>query len=246
MAMNDTDELRALAEKEPGPDDEPILSLSAAPTVEAELRGSGLLAAAKWQLAVKRTIDVVLGVLLLVMALPLFLLVATAVAATSPGAIFHLQHRMGRDGQPFKVWKFRSMHADADKRRDDLLHLNETTGPVFKMRYDPRITPVGRTLRKLSLDELPQLINVVRGEMSLVGPRPPLPAEYATYNAYQRARLMVQPGLTCIWQVSGRSTVGFLDWIEMDLDYIRSWSLRRDLILLLRTIPAVLSGRGAW
>ncbi len=206
---------------------------------------TGLLAAAGWQLVAKRALDLVLGTLALVVALPLAVLVAVAVGLSSPGPILYRQDRVGRDGRIFRVLKFRSMYLNAHEARAQYLHLNELSGPVFKIRKDPRVTPVGRVLRKLSLDELPQLVNVLRGDMSLVGPRPPLPSEYDTYGPRERARLLVKPGLTCVWQVSGRSNVDFHDWVEMDLDYIRSWSLRLDVWLLLRTVPAVLMGRGA-
>jgi lipopolysaccharide/colanic/teichoic acid biosynthesis glycosyltransferase len=153
---------------------------------------------------------------------------------------------VGKDGREFTFYKFRSMHTNADLRRNELAHLNETDGPVFKMREDPRITAVGRILRRTSIDEAPQFWNVLRGDMSLVGPRPPLPSEVMHYDAKQWQRLMVWPGITCIWQVSGRSDLDFATWVDMDLEYIRRWSPWLDVALLLRTIPAVLSGRGAY
>lgn len=207
---------------------------------------SGLLDARPWQLNVKRGLDVVLGALLLVLLLPLIALTALLVATTTSGPVLYRQVRVGRDGRRFRMLKFRSMYSGADDHRGELAGRNEADGPVFKIRDDPRVTTVGRYIRKLSIDELPQLWNVVRGEMSLVGPRPPLPDEVDTYDWLQRRRLSVTPGLTCIWQVSGRSHVDFARWLEMDLEYIRSWSLRLDLVLLLRTVPVVLVGRGAW
>lgn len=206
----------------------------------------GLLGANSWQLRVKRGLDVILGLGVLLLLLPLLVLVALLVSMTSPGPVLFRQERIGRDGQRFRMLKFRSMHSGAEAHRSELEELNEADGPAFKIRDDPRVTTVGRYIRKLSIDELPRLWNVVRGEMSLVGPRPPLPEEVATYDWLQRRRLSVQPGLTCIWQVSGRSHTDFARWLEMDLEYIRSWSLRLDIILLLQTVPVVLSGRGAW
>lgn len=206
----------------------------------------GLGVATRRQLQIKRALDVVVGLALLLIAVPLLALVALAVGLTSRGPVLFRQERVGHHGRRFVALKFRSMRLQAHEQRRDYLGMNECTGPVFKIRKDPRITRVGRLIRKLSLDELPQLVNVVCGDMSLVGPRPPLPEEYETYDAYQRARLQVKPGLTCTWQVSGRSTIPFEDWIEMDLAYIRSWNLRLDLVLLLKTIPAVLLRRGAW
>lgn len=214
--------------------------------VLGDRRRSGLLDARPWQLNVKRGLDVVLGALLLVLLLPLIALTALLVATTTSGPVLYRQVRVGRDGRRFRMLKFRSMYSGADDRRGELAGRNEADGPVFKIRDDPRVTTVGRYIRKLSIDELPQLWNVVRGEMSLVGPRPPLPDEVDTYDWLQRRRLSVTPGLTCIWQVSGRSHVDFARWLEMDLEYIRSWSLRLDLVLLLRTVPVVLVGRGAW
>jgi lipopolysaccharide/colanic/teichoic acid biosynthesis glycosyltransferase len=206
----------------------------------------GLLRAAPWQLVLKRGIDVVGSLLLLVILLPILLVTALAVLLSSSGSILYVHERVGRDGRPFRMLKFRSMRKEAEDERGDILHLNQAVGPVFKIPDDPRMTRVGRVIRKLSIDELPQLVNVLAGDMSLVGPRPPLPEEYATYDAGQRHRLSVTPGLTCIWQVSGRSDLDFETWVEMDLEYIESWNLRKDLAILLQTVPAVLSGRGAY
>jgi len=207
---------------------------------------SGLPAAARWQRFAKRTIDVSGSAVLIVLLSPLLLLTAMAVVLTSRGPVLYVQRRVGRTGRPFRMLKFRSMRVQADDDRDNIIHLNEVTGPVFKIREDPRITRVGRVIRRLSIDELPQLANVLTGSMSLVGPRPPLPDEVEGYSQRERRRLTVRPGLTCIWQVSGRSDVDFDTWIDLDLEYIDTWTLRKDVGLLLRTIPAVWSGRGAY
>jgi lipopolysaccharide/colanic/teichoic acid biosynthesis glycosyltransferase len=206
----------------------------------------GLLSAARWQVLIKRAVDLIGGLFLFTLLLPLLLTICALVRATSSGPALFAQERIGRDGRPFRMYKFRSMCQGAHLTRAELRNLNEVTGPVFKIRRDPRITPIGRLLRRLSIDELPQLINVVRGEMSLVGPRPPLPEEFATYNHREQERLSVKPGITCIWQVSGRSDLDFETWVEMDLEYISTWNLRRDFRLLLRTLPAVITGRGAY
>jgi lipopolysaccharide/colanic/teichoic acid biosynthesis glycosyltransferase len=206
----------------------------------------GLLQAASWQLFVKRGIDVVGSMLLMVVLLPLLLVTALAVFVSSHGPVLYVHERIGRDGRPFRMLKFRSMRLEADEEREDVVHLNQATGPVFKIPDDPRMTRVGHVIRKLSIDELPQLVNVLVGDMSLVGPRPPLPDEYATYDLRERRRLSVTPGITCIWQVSGRSDLDFETWVQMDLEYIESWTLRKDLRLLVQTVPAVVSGRGAY
>jgi lipopolysaccharide/colanic/teichoic acid biosynthesis glycosyltransferase len=208
--------------------------------------GRGLLRASSLQRFGKRAVDVIGSVLVLIALLPVWLLTATAIVTTSRGPLLYVQERIGKDGRPFRMLKFRSMRRDAHEVRGDVLHLNTATGPVFKVPQDPRITPVGRLIRKLSVDELPQLVNVLLGHMSLVGPRPPLPDEFATYGDRERGRLAVTPGITCIWQVSGRSDLDFDTWVSMDLAYIDNWTLRGDFKLLLQTIPAVLSGRGAY
>ncbi len=207
---------------------------------------SGLLAAPRWKLAVKRAMDVVVASIMLVTLSPVLLLVVLGVRLTSRGPVLFHQERIGKDGKPFTFLKFRSMYANAELRLVEVLPDNEVTGPVFKIRDDPRVTPVGRFLRRSSLDELPQLLNILRGDMSLVGPRPPLPHEVATYSAREARRLRVKPGITCIWQVSGRSNLGFDAWVDLDLKYIDDWGLLMDLKLLLLTIPAVISGRGAY
>jgi exopolysaccharide biosynthesis polyprenyl glycosylphosphotransferase len=200
-------------------------------------------AAVSWA---KRAMDVVIASLGLLAMAPLFGIIAVAIKLGSSGPVFYRQIRMGKDGRLFSMLKFRSMRVDADRHLEALRHHNEATGPLFKMRRDPRVTVVGRALRRWSLDELPQLINVVRGEMSLVGPRPPLPAEVELYEDWQLGRLRAVPGLTGLWQVSGRSEVPFHDMVRLDLHYIRNWSMSLDLEILLRTIPAVLTNRGAY
>ncbi len=205
-----------------------------------------LLTASHWKLAVKRAVDIVGAVALLFLTLPIIVVISVAVATTSRGPILYRQERIGRDRRSFTFLKFRSMYRDAESRLAGLQYLNDASGPIFKMKSDPRVTPVGRVLRRWSVDELPQLINVLLGHMSLVGPRPPLPQEVAEYGAEARQRLLVKPGITCIWQVSGRSDIDFDRWVAMDLEYISNWSLSLDLRLLLRTIPAVLGRRGAY
>jgi lipopolysaccharide/colanic/teichoic acid biosynthesis glycosyltransferase len=181
----------------------------------------------------------------LVLLAPLFVIVALLVVLTSRGPVFFAQERVGRHGQPFKMLKFRSMVRDAEALQAGLMDRNEQTGPVFKIERDPRITSAGRLLRKFSLDELPQFINVLRGDMSIVGPRPPLPGEVAKYESWQRRRLSVPPGITCVWQVSGRNDTSFEKWMYLDMQYIDHWSLMKDVKLILKTLPVVLSGRGA-
>ena len=194
----------------------------------------------------KRVLDVVLTAVGLVLSLPLWLVIAAAIRVESRGPVFFLQERVGLGGRTFMMAKFRSMHVDAEEQLASLLHLNEVDGPVFKIREDPRVTRVGRWLRRSSLDELPQLINVLAGHMSLVGPRPPVPAEVAEYRPLDRVRLSVKPGITCLWQISGRCEVGFDRWMELDRAYIARLSLWLDLSILLRTARVVLTGRGAY
>ena len=198
-----------------------------------------------WQMAFKRVFDIICSASALWVLTPLLVIVMALIKITSRGPVFFRQERVGLRGKPFTMLKFRSMVVDADKLRGLLAEQNEQTGPVFKMRADPRVTRVGRFIRRYSIDELPQLVNVLRGDMSIVGPRPPLPAEVAQYEPWQLRRLCVRPGLTCIWQVSGRSQVSFEQWMYMDMQYIDDWSLRRDVDLIFKTLPAVLSGRGA-
>lgn len=188
----------------------------------------------------------IIGSLLLIGALaPIFLFIAISIRLDSPGPIFYRQTRCGLNGRRFTLYKFRSMVADAEERKKDLIHFNLMKGPVFKMKNDPRVTRVGRVLRRLSLDELPQLFNVLKGDMSFVGPRPPIPEEVEKYESWQRRRLSMKPGITGLWQVSGRNEIDFQDWIKLDLEYIDNWSLWLDFKIILKTIPAVLSGKGA-
>ncbi len=201
--------------------------------------------ASQVQLLAKRVIDVAAAAAMLVAGAPLLALVALLIKLTSPGGVLFQQRRCGLNGRLFTLYKFRTMVEDAEALRAPLLHLNEMNGPVFKLRRDPRVTAFGRFLRRFSLDELPQLWNVVRGDMSLVGPRPPIPEEVAKYQRWQRRRLSMKPGLTCLWQISGRNEVDFDRWMELDLEYIDSWSPSLDFKILLKTIPVVLSGRGA-
>jgi exopolysaccharide biosynthesis polyprenyl glycosylphosphotransferase len=193
----------------------------------------------------KRAFDIVVGLPLLVLATPFMLLAAVAIRVTSPGPALFVQERIGLHGRRFKLFKLRTMVAGAEQMRAELAPLNEVNGPAFKLRRDPRVTRVGRPLRRLSVDELPQLWNVVRGDMSLVGPRPPVPEEVARYDRQQQRRLSIRPGLTGTWQVSGRSDVDFDAWVRLDLEYIDNWSPWLDLKILLKTVPAVLLGRGA-
>jgi exopolysaccharide biosynthesis polyprenyl glycosylphosphotransferase len=197
------------------------------------------------QLAIKRLVDVAASSLVLALLAPLMILVAVIIKLTSRGPILFKQQRVGRHGRPFHMLKFRSMGVNAEELKAKLMALNEQAGPVFKMKRDPRITPIGRFIRKFSIDELPQLVNVLRGEMSLVGPRPPVPSEVARYEAWQRRRLSVRPGLTCVWQVSGRNEISFEEWMYLDMQYIDHWSLGQDFQLILKTVPVVLTGRGA-
>lgn len=200
----------------------------------------------RWELAVKRTLDFAAAGLLLVVLAPMFLVIAAAVKLNSRGPVFFRQRRVGLNGRPFWLIKFRSMQDGAEKQLEKLKGKNEMDGPVFKISNDPRVTAVGRFLRRYSLDELPQLWNVLRGEMSLVGPRPPVPGEVSLYERRDRRRLSMRPGMTCTWQVSGRNKIkDFESWVKLDLEYIDNWSLGRDMILLFRTIPAVLRGTGA-
>jgi len=194
----------------------------------------------------KRVLDVTLALLGLLVCAPLLALVALIVRLSSRGPVIFQQTRVGAGGQFFTCYKFRSMFVDAERRRAQLADHNEVSGPVFKIKRDPRMTPAGRILRKLSLDELPQLINVLKGDMSIVGPRPPIPEEVAQYDLREQGRLAVKPGLTCIWQISGRSDLDFARWVELDLEYIEQMSFWKDVSIILRTIPAVLSTRGAY
>ncbi len=197
-------------------------------------------------LVMKRVMDVVLSLILLVILSPLFLVTALAIRLTSPGPVFFVQERLGLNKRRFRLYKFRTMVVDAEKRQAELEPFNEASGPVFKIKNDPRITPIGRILRKTSIDELPQLLNVLKGDMSLVGPRPLPVRDYREFDQYwYNRRFSVRPGVTCLWQIAGRSGIPFERWIELDLHYIDHWSLWLDFRILLKTIPAVLRGVGA-
>ncbi len=198
-----------------------------------------------FSLFVKRSMDVTLASIILLGLLPFLILIGLLVKLTSKGPVIYRQIRCGLYGRKFTLYKFRSMNDGAEDVLWEIRHLNEMDGPVFKMRNDPRVTPFGRLLRKSSIDELPQLWNVIRGDMSLVGPRAPLPEEVREYTRWQRRRLSVKPGITCLWQVSGRNEIDFHEWMKLDLQYIDNWSLLLDLKILLRTFPVVLLGRGA-
>ena len=199
----------------------------------------------KLALALKRVADLVGAGLLLVLAAPILAVASVAIRLTSPGPVLFRQIRSGLNGHRFEMLKLRTMHLDAERRKADLLELNEMDGPVFKIADDPRATAVGRFLRRFSIDELPQLWNVLCGDMSLVGPRPPLPCEVSQYRNRDRRRLSMRPGLTCSWQVGGRNRIGFEDWVRMDLEYIDRWSLAHDFRILARTPSAVFRAKGA-
>jgi exopolysaccharide biosynthesis polyprenyl glycosylphosphotransferase len=194
----------------------------------------------------KRLFDIVGASLFLLVFFPFFLLIALIVKLTSKGPVLYKSERIGKCGRPFQFLKFRSMYTDADKRLDSLLLSNEKDGPIFKMKNDPRITPIGRFMRKYSIDELPQFINVLKGDMSLVGPRPPIRREVERYDEAARQRLSVQPGLTCYWQIMGRSNLSFAEWMELDRKYIEDMSFGTDLKILWNTPKAVLKGEGAY
>ena len=210
----------------------PLLTFSTAPESPAAL-------------SFKRLMDVILASSLIVLSMPVIAGIALLIKLTEGGRVLYTQTRCGLNGRRFTMYKIRTMVEGAENRQGDLLHLNEMDGPVFKLKQDPRVTNLGRFLRRFSLDELPQLFNVLRGDMSLVGPRPPIPDEVARYQRWQRRRLSMKPGLTCLWQVSGRNQLDFDRWMELDLQYIDSWSPWLDLKILLKTVPAVLTGRGA-
>ena len=194
----------------------------------------------------KRGLDIVVSAAGLVLLSPIMSLIALLVKVSGPGPVLYRWKVVGEGGRPFTGYKFRSMRQDADALKSTLLARNEMTGPVFKMKDDPRVTALGRHLRRLSLDELPQLWSVLKGDMSLVGPRHPLQSEYEHFAPWQKAKLLVRPGITCLWQVTGRSHIrDFDDWVRKDLDYARRRSFLLDLKILALTIPAVLGGRGA-
>jgi exopolysaccharide biosynthesis polyprenyl glycosylphosphotransferase len=214
-------------------DDQPIITL-----VPPPMKG--------WQLIGKRMLDVVGAAVLIAVLTPVFVGVALMIKLTSTGPVFFVQNRMGLNKRVFRMIKFRTMVTDAEAMQANLEHLNEAQGPVFKIAHDPRITPVGAFLRKTSIDELPQLFNVLRGDMSLVGPRPLPLRDYAGFSEdWHRRRFTVRPGITCLWQIRGRSTIAFEQWMQLDMEYIKQWSLWLDLKILLQTVRAVLAQRGA-
>jgi len=199
-----------------------------------------------WQVEMKRLLDILISGVALLLFLPIFLITATAIKLTTSGPVFFVQERIGQNKRRFRVYKFRTMVPDAEKKQVELESLNEVSGPVFKIKKDPRITSVGRILRKLSIDEVPQLFNVLRGDMSLVGPRPLPIRDYNGFSEdWHRRRLSVRPGITCLWQVNGRSSLPFDRWMELDMEYIDEWSLWLDLKILAKTFPSVLRGSGA-
>lgn len=199
-----------------------------------------------WPVVFKRVVDIVFSLGLIILLLPLLALTALLIKLTSRGPAVFVQKRLGLNKRHFGIYKFRTMVVDAEKRMKEIEHLNEVSGPVFKIKNDPRITPLGRILRKTSIDELPQLFNVLKGDMSLVGPRPLPIRDYEGFNEdWQRRRFSVRPGITCLWQIGGRSSISFEQWMELDLQYIDKWSLKLDLEILVKTIPAVLRGSGA-
>ncbi len=199
-----------------------------------------------WPVVTKRVVDILVSASMSLLLLPVFVLTALLIKLTSPGPVFFVQKRLGLNKRHFGIYKFRTMGVDAEKRMKEIEHLNEVSGPVFKIKNDPRITSIGKFLRKTSIDELPQLFNVLRGDMSLVGPRPLPLRDYEGFSEdWQRRRFSVRPGVTCLWQIGGRSSISFEQWMELDLQYIDKWSLLLDLKILLKTIPAVLKGSGA-
>lgn len=204
------------------------------------------LSMSRFQLALKRVFDVLVAGFISLIGLPLWIFFAVGVKLTSPGPVLFTQLRVGRDGREFGMLKFRTMYVDAEARLAELQAANEASGPLFKMKDDPRVTPFGKWLRKFSMDEIPQLINVLRGEMSVVGPRPPLPREVEAYSDRHWRRMEVLPGMTGLWQVSGRSSLTFEEMVRLDLFYIENWSVGLDIGIILRTIPAVLFARGAY
>ena len=194
---------------------------------------------------IKRFFDICLSAAALVVLSPLLLVIAILIYLEDKGPVIYSQTRIGKDGRAFKLYKFRSMCVDADEKLKDLQKLNERDGPVFKIRDDPRVTKVGKFIRKTCIDELPQLVNIIKGDISIVGPRPPLPNEVEQYNSYQKQRLLVVPGLTCYWQIQKGEETTFDEWVELDLKYIKERSVLLDFRLILLTFKVILSGKGA-
>jgi len=219
-----------------------IESLSASP-IHQELPASRIVP--HWWWGLKRVTDIVVALTALIVTLPASILASIAIVFVSPGSPLFLQTRVGRDGRTFRMLKFRTMEAGAHLLHDDMRPLSEVDGPVLKIRNDPRLHAIGAILRRTSIDELPNFVNVLLGEMSVVGPRPPLPCEVEHYDAYAMRRLTVKPGVTCLWQINGRSTVSFDRWMELDNEYIDTWTPWSDLKIIAKTIPAVIRGNGA-
>lgn len=195
---------------------------------------------------IKRLMDILLSVVALVVLSPVFLVTAAAIKSEDRGPVFFVQQRAGKDMKPFRMYKFRSMYVNADEKLNEMMKDNEQTGHAFKIKDDPRITKTGKVIRRFSIDELPQLINIIKGDMSIVGPRPILTFQMEECSEYERQRLVVQPGLTCYWQIGGRSDVTWEEWVQLDLDYIEDMSLWTDIKMIVRTVPAVLCGNGAY
>lgn len=200
----------------------------------------------KGYLFVKRVMDIVCSALALIVLSPILLITALAIKLESPGPVVFVQKRVGINGKQFNMYKFRSMCMDAEEKLKNLQHKNETEGPTFKMQKDPRITKVGHFIRKYSIDELLQLVNILKGDMSIIGPRPAIQREVAQYGEFDKLRLLVKPGLSCYWQVSGRSDIPFDEWMKLDVKYIKEMSLLTDIKIILLTLPAVLKGDGAY
>lgn len=197
-------------------------------------------------LFIKRTIDIICSLVAIIVLSPIMLITALAIFIESPGNPIFAQERVGKDGKIFKMYKFRSMCIDAEEKLKHLQLQNEADGPIFKIKDDPRITKVGRFIRKFSIDELMQLFNILKGDMTIIGPRPALPREVEEYDDFARLRLLVTPGLSCYWQVSGRSNIGFNEWMKLDVKYINEMSLWTDIKIILLTIPAIFRGEGAY
>jgi len=227
-----------------------FFNMNIARSVSSEIEGMPLLSfqtttGEEWQLLLKRLFDIIMSIAGIILLLPVFAALIVMIRSLSRGPAVFKQVRSGLNGRKFVMYKFRTMIDGAEARRDELEKFNSMKGPAFKMRNDPRVTRFGAFLRRSSLDELPQLFNVLKGEMSIVGPRPPLPSEIEKYEIWQRRRLSMKPGLTCLWQANGRNNVDFEKWMKLDLEYIDEWSLGLDFKILLKTIPAVLFSRGA-
>jgi len=194
----------------------------------------------------KRIFDLAVSSVILFLLLPFFFIMAVLIKLSSPGPVLYVSKRCGKNGRVFNFYKFRSMFNEAHALKEKIRHKSEVSGPVFKIKKDPRVTRIGRFMRRYSIDELPQFINVLKGDMSLVGPRPPTPDEVEKYEYWQMQRLNITPGITCLWQVRGRSELSFYKWVKLDLWYINNWSFGLDLMILWKTIPAVIKGKGAY